>query len=59
MVSFLPKQEARLLCVCSWVPPGEVGTMGYLLDSRLRGNDTLGLERQGIGQVIHLAKVFP
>ena len=38
-VSFLRKQEARLLCACSCGPGGPSGTLGYFLDSRLRGND--------------------
>jgi hypothetical protein len=31
----------------------------YLLDSRLRGNDPLGLARQERGELLHPAKVFP
>ena len=29
----------------------------YFLDSRLRGNDTLGLARQGRGKLLHSAKM--
>jgi len=43
-VSFLRKQEARLLCACYGVPVdyGHLATMGfpYVLDCRFRGNDT-------------------
>jgi len=46
-VSFLRKQQSRLLCACYGVSAGQVGTLGYFLDSRLRWNDTLGLARRG------------
>ena len=39
-MSFLRKQEARLLCACSCVPAGQAGTVGYFLDCRFRGGDT-------------------
>ena len=39
-MSFLRKQESRLLGVCSSVPAGQAGTLRYFLDSRFRGNDT-------------------
>jgi len=42
-MSFLRKQESRLLCMCYCVPAGQAGILGYLLDSRLRGNDMPGL----------------
>ena len=57
-VSFLRKQQSRLFCACFWGPDGQVGTLGYFLDSRLRGNDTLGLVRQKNGGLLHSANVF-
>ena len=30
-----------------------------MLDSRLRGNDTLSLARQGRGRLLHSAKMLP
>jgi len=39
-MSFLRKQESRLRCACSCGPDGQAGTLGYFLDSRLRGNET-------------------
>jgi len=44
-MSFLRNQESRRLCSC-WVPPGQAETLGYFLDSRLCGNDTLDVARQ-------------
>ena len=41
-MSFLRKQQCRLLCACSGVPAGPAGTLRYLLDSRLRGNNNPG-----------------
>ena len=65
-VSFLRKQESRLV-------PAEAGTQAcsrgsgnpgnmefsYVLDSRLRGNDTPGLACRRRDQLLHSAKVLP
>ena len=40
---FLRKQQAKLLCAYYGVPAEQGEILGYFLDSRLRGNDTLGL----------------
>jgi len=37
---------------------GQAETLRYFLDSRLRGNDTLGLTRRGRGQLLHSAKML-
>jgi len=58
-VSFLRKQESRLLCACSCGLDGQSRTLEYFLDSRLRGNDTLGLARQENGRLLHSAKRLP
>ena len=58
-MSFLRKQESRLLCAYSWGPGGPSGTLISFLDSRLRGNDTLGLARPGRGELLHSAKMLP
>jgi len=39
-MSFLRKQESRLLCASSCKPDGQAGTLGFFLDSRFRGKDT-------------------
>ena len=59
VVSFLRKQESRLLCACSCGSDGQSGPLGYFLDSRLRGNDTLGLARPENGRLLHSAKMLP
>ena len=58
MCPCLRKQQSRLLCACSRVPAGQAGTVGYFLDCRLRGSDTLGLARLGRGELPHSAKVL-
>ena len=58
MCHCLRKQESRLLCACSCGPDGQSGPLGYFLDSRLRGNDTLGLARQENGRLLHSAKML-
>ena len=58
-MSFLRKQESRFI-------PAQAGTQAiwsnmefsYVLDSRLRGNDTLGLARQENGRLLHSAKML-
>ena len=57
-MSFLRKQESRLLCGCSCVSPGQAATRRDFLDCRFRGNDTLGVARHGKG-VLHSAKMLP
>ena len=57
-MSFLRKQESRLLCACSWGLDGQSRTLEYFLDSRFRGNDTLGLARQENGRLRHSAKML-
>ena len=57
-MAFLRKEESRPVCACSGVPAGPAGTRRYLLDSRLCGNDTLGLARQGRGRLLHSAKML-
>ena len=57
-VSFLRKQESRFI-------PAQAGTQAiwsnmefsYVLDSRLRGNDTLALARRR-GGLLHAAKML-
>jgi hypothetical protein len=55
-VSLLRKQQSRLLYVCDGVPPGQVGTLGYFLDCRLRWSATLDLARLGRDDWLHSAK---
>jgi len=57
-VSFLRKQESRLLCVCSCIPAGQAEILGYFLDSRFRGNETLGLACRSRGELLHSANVL-
>ena len=41
------------------VSAGQAGTLGYFLDPRFRGNDTLSLDRHGRGELLHSAKMLP
>jgi len=54
-MSFLRKQESRLFCAWPLVISAEV-RIQKTLGSRLRGNDTMGLARQGRGDLLHTAK---
>ena len=49
-------QAALGLLLWAWGPSG---TVGSVLDSRLRGNDTLGLVRQETGRLLPSAKLLP
>ena len=57
-MSFLRKQQSRLLCACSCGLDGQSRTLEYFLDSRLRGNDPLGLARQENRRLLHSAKML-
>ena len=66
-MSFLRKQESRLVPAQAGIQAylrsgGNRGDMDfsyfYFLDSRLCGNDTLGLARQENGELLHSAKML-
>jgi len=66
-VSFLLKQESRLLCACYGVPAGQAGTLEYFQDCRFRGNENRRdihpasphrpLDGRGRGELLHSAKM--
>ena len=58
-MSFLRKQESRLLCVCYGVPAMQSGTQRYFLDCHFHGNDFLDLARQENGRLLHSANMLP
>jgi len=58
-MSFLRKQESRLLCACQGVLAGQAGTRECALDSRFRGNDTPqpASPSRGRGGLLHSANL--